>query len=44
VAVAWPDGRQYPGTIRRFANGYFEIVWDNGAPPAWLLPHQIATI
>ena len=41
VMVPWPDGNRYPGTIRRFENGYFEIVWANNAAPVWLLPHQV---
>jgi hypothetical protein len=41
VTVPWQDGQRYSGTIRRFQNGYFEIVWDNGSPPMWLLPHQV---
>lgn len=41
VVVPWSDGNTYPGTIRSFQNGYFEVVWDSTAPPAWLLPHQI---
>lgn len=41
VLVPWPDGNRYPGTIRRFHNGYFEVVWDNPSTPVWLLPHQI---
>jgi hypothetical protein len=41
VLVPWPDGNRYPGTIRRFENGYFEIVWNNDAAPVWLLPHQV---
>jgi hypothetical protein len=41
VMVPWNDGNRYPGTIRRFENGYFEIVWDNNAPAVWLLPHQV---
>jgi len=41
VVVPWSDGNTYPGTIRSFQDGYFEVVWDSPAPPAWLLPHQI---
>jgi hypothetical protein len=40
VVAQHDDGHYYPATIERFANGYYEVAWDNGMH-AWLSPDKI---
>jgi hypothetical protein len=40
VVAQHGDGHYYPATIQRFANGFYEVSWDNGMH-AWLSPDKI---
>ena len=42
VLAQWRSGSYYSGTITDAQNGQYLIVWDDGSPPQWTPPAQIA--